>query len=261
MTRTLGRTGLAVSPLVLSGLYGAGADTVERAFHEHGVNTFFVSALSPGVVAGVRRLVRAGHREKLTLIGGVSLPFWWIVRAQVQRLRAALGVDALDVALLLWVRSRWAAGGRTWPALQALRREGAVRWLGLSCHDRPLARMLADELDLDVLMIRYNAAHRGAERDIFATLPARRPGVIAYTATRWGRLLKPAGVMPAMTAGECYRFALGHPKVDAVLCGASGIAELAEDARAVAEGPLADSRLSEVRAFGDVVRSASWLNF
>ena len=34
-------------------------------------------------------------------------------------------------------------------------------------------------------MIRYNAAHPGAERDIFPHLEARRPAVVAYTATSW----------------------------------------------------------------------------
>jgi aryl-alcohol dehydrogenase-like predicted oxidoreductase len=253
MTRTLGRTGLAVSPLSLAGMYGAGPDAVERGFHEHGVNTFFVSTLGGGVTEGVRRLVKAGHREKLTIIAGVSLPFGWLVRLQVERLRRVMGVDALDAALLLWVRSRWAMGGRTWPALQRLRGQGAVRYLGISCHDRPLARALADEYDLDVLMLRYNAAHRGAERDVFATLPRRRPGIIAYTATRWGQLLR------EMTPGECYRFALTDPHVDTVLTGASGTAQLAENAMAVREGPLTEPRLGEVRAFGDRVRAASWL--
>jgi len=68
-------------------------------------------------------------------------------------------------------------------------------------------------------MIRYNAAHPGAERDIFPHLAKRNPNVVAYTATRWRRLLSaPRGwTGPVMTAGDCYRFCLSSAHVDVVL--------------------------------------------
>lgn len=62
------------------------------------------------------------------------------------------------------------------------RESGKVRAIGFSCHDRPLATTLAKELPADVVMIRYNVAHRGAEREIFAPLAElgeRRPGPLA----------------------------------------------------------------------------------
>ena len=34
-------------------------------------------------------------------------------------------------------------------------------------------------------MIRYNAAHPGAEQDIFPYLAKRRLAIVTYTATRW----------------------------------------------------------------------------
>ena len=40
--------------------------------------------------------------------------------------------------------------------------------------------------ELDVYMIRYNAAHRGAEHDIFPHLAAYNPGVVSYTADPLG---------------------------------------------------------------------------
>jgi aryl-alcohol dehydrogenase-like predicted oxidoreductase len=137
-----------------------------------------------------------------------------------------------------------------------LKEEGKVRALAVSCHDRPLAARLAEELALDVLMIRYNAAHRGAEHEIFPRLPAPKPAVIAYTATRWGRLLKPAAGIDPMTPPECYRFALSNPSVDVVLCGPKTAEELAQDCVGAAEGPLPPQRLEAVRRFGDAVRSS-----
>jgi len=109
-----------------------------------------------------------------------------------------------------------------------------------------------------VLMIRYNAAHRGAETDIFDELGDDRPGILSYTATRWGTLLQPvpkAGFENGMTGPECYRFVLGHPAVDVALCAARSGAELAEDVAGVLEGPLDPARLDEVRRFGDAVHA------
>jgi hypothetical protein len=109
-------------------------------------------------------------------------------------------------------------------------------------------------------MVRYNAAHRGAEGEVFAAFGADRPAIIAYTATRWGLLLKPLpsrGFPQAMTAGECYRFVLGHPAVDIVFCAARSRAELREDVTAVLQGPLEPTRLEACRHFGDAAHAAA----
>jgi aryl-alcohol dehydrogenase-like predicted oxidoreductase len=244
-----------VARLGLAGSYGIEADEVERAFHELGINYFFVALRMTGLIEGVRRLVRAGHRDEIVIAGGANIPIGASVPREWAKIARALEVDVIDVFHLFWVQAHWYVTGKTWPAMRALKQEGKARALAISCHDRPMARRLVDELGLDVLMIRYNAAHRGAEREIFETLPERRPGVVAYTATRWGRLLQPAGDLPPMTAGECYRFSLAHPKVDLVLTGPRSWAELEESAREVAQGPLAPERLDGVRRFGDAVRS------
>ena len=60
-----------------------------------------------------------------------------------------------------------------------------------------------------------------------------------------------------MSGGECYRFVLSHPGVDAVLCAARTPAELREDVEAVLAGPLPLERLEECRRFGDAVHAAA----
>lgn len=251
--RPLGRTGLQVSRLGLAGSYGIDADAVERAYHELSINLFFVSPRMKGLVEGVRRLIAAGHRDRLVLMSGSFLPMGRSLPKAWEKMARALGTDRLDVFQVFWVRNRWFVGGKTWPAMRALKESGKVRALAISTHDRALGRALADELPLDVLMIRYNAAHRGAERDVFETLGEPRPGLVAYTATRWGRLLKPKKGLGPMTAPECYRFQLSHPKVDVALCGARTFSELEADAQGAAQGPLDEPRLAQVRAFGDAV--------
>lgn len=256
--RTLGKSGLEVSRLALAGSFGISQQDTIRAFHELGVTTFFVTSGARGLVGGIRQLIADGHRDALRIVSVVSIPFGFMVRRTVRRTLNLLGTDHVDVLLLGWVRYHWYVTGNTWSMMRQLKTEGIARSLGISCHDRPLARDLATELDLDVLMLRYNAAHRGAEREVFDQLPeapTERAGVIAYTSTRWGGLLKPAGDLGPMSAGECYRFSLGHAKVDTVLCGARTFAELVENASAIAEGPLPPERLVEVKKFGDVIRA------
>jgi aryl-alcohol dehydrogenase-like predicted oxidoreductase len=268
-TRPLGPTGLAVSPLALAqgGVHGYGPkglsltpDDVEAAFHELGVNTFLVYWRWPAIIEGVRRLVKGGHRERLVLLSETGLPGGPFIRRSFERTVRALGVEALDVYLLGWLRSRGGLGLGSWAAIERLKAQGRVRAIGFSSHDRRLAADVAREVRPDVLMLRYNAAHRGAEREVFEVLGENRPAIVAYTATRWGFLLKPhpeQGFPAPMSAGECYRFALTNPAVDTVLCGARTREELRDDVAAVLEGPLSAERHAECARFGDAVHAAA----
>jgi hypothetical protein len=114
---------------------------------------------------------------------------------------------------------------------------------------------LAEDSPLDLLMIRYNAAHPGAEREIFPHLDTRKPAVIAYTATSWRKLLKrPKGWQGRVpTAGDCYRFCLTNSHVDVVLCGPASRQQLDENLAALHKGPLSEEEMSWMRAFGRVV--------
>jgi aryl-alcohol dehydrogenase-like predicted oxidoreductase len=270
LPRPFGHTGLQVTPLALgaASMRAAGprglkltAEDVERAFYEHGINTFlFHWRLMPALAEGLRRLIRAGHRDELVLLAEMGLPTGGFVRRGWERHAKALGVDTVDIYLLGWVQGRWYLTGKTWTAMQRLREQGRVRAIGFSSHKRRLAAALAREFDVDTLMIRYNAAHRGAEQEVFGALGDRKPAIIAYTATRWGMLLQPvprAGYPEGMPAGDCYRFALSHPAVDSVLCAARTPAELAEDVGAAHDGPLGDARLTELRRFGDAAHAAA----
>ena len=99
--------------------------------------------------------------------------------------------------------------------LQRLKEDGRVRAVGMSCHNRKFAGELAERGALDVFMMRYNAAHRGAEQDIFPHLADFHPGVVSYTATRWSYLLRRPRGWPKdgriPTAAMCYRFVLSNP--------------------------------------------------
>ena len=104
------------------------------------------------------------------------------------------------------------------------------------------------------LHIRYNAAHAGAETDIFPHLPkGGRPGIVAYTATSWGQLLNarkmPSGEAP-LRGRDAYRFVLGNPDFNVCMTGPRNATELDEALATLDDGPLAADELARVRRLG-----------
>jgi len=139
------------------------------------------------------------------------------------------------------------------------RDRGAVRVLGVTSHQRPLAAEMARSGLLDLLMIRYNAAHRGAETDVFPVSDELRLPVVTYTGLRWGALLRgtpddpPRFVEPR--APDWYRFVLQCPSVTVALMAPDDRAELEEDLTVLqAPGPLTLAEYERLAAHGRRVR-------
>ena len=136
-----------------------------------------------------------------------------------------------------------------------------ARYIGVSIHDRQFAGRLAAEGDLDVLMIRYNAAHRGAERDIFPHVTEHDLGIVSYTATRWRRLLRRPRGWPEHafrpTAGQAYRFVLSNPYVHVCMTAPSNMRQLEENLAATGDGPLSSEEMERMQEFGDAVHDRS----
>lgn len=199
------------------------------------------------------RDVLARDRERYAVTAGPTLGYFpGAVRRAAENALRTLGVEYLDVLQLYWLGKMSAFTGAVQEEMCRLRDEGKARALGVSIHDRPRAGRLAADSILDLLMIRYNAAHPGAERDIFPHLVRRRPTVVAYTATAWRKLLRrPRGWRGRVpTAADCYRFCLSSPHVDMVLSGPRTVAELRENLAAVAAGPLPAEEMTFLREFG-----------
>jgi aryl-alcohol dehydrogenase-like predicted oxidoreductase len=103
--------------------------------------------------------------------------------------------------------------------------------------------------------VRYNAVNRGAESDVFPYCRGEnRPGIISFTATRWGQLLNekkmPPGEKP-LTAGDCYRFVLSHPAVDICMTGARSLEMMRENLGVLDSGPLTPEEMERIRRIGD----------
>jgi len=246
--------GKTVFRLGLAANFGIDEAGVEAAM-DRGVNLFLWTMRAKGLANPLRGALRT-RRDAVAVVGYAAIGwFGWGVRRGAEKLLQTLGTDYLDVYQLGWlgVGSAWSSTIER--ELVHLRESGKVRALSVSIHDRPRAAELARNSPLDMLMIRYNAAHPGAERDIFPSLKDGKPSILAYTATSWRRLLKrPKGWQGSvMSAGDCYRFQLSSPNVDMALMGPANRLQLDENLAALEKGPLSSEEERWMREFGKAV--------
>jgi predicted aldo/keto reductase-like oxidoreductase len=149
-----------------------------------------------------------------------------------------LNTGYIDVLTLYYVESQaeWdelIAPGGAWEYLVEQKWGGRVKMIGLTTHQRPLAAQWAPSGKLDLLMVRYNAAHRGAEREVFPIAQQQGIPVVTFTGLRWKALLAhtaedPPGFSPP-SAVECYRFCLANPAVAVALAAPGNRSELDQD--------------------------------
>ena len=253
----LGRTGLRVHRLGLSASYRPGARALHRAV-ERGVNCFFGYGFDRQMTRFTRDCLVKDRERYVLATGTYNLKIGYpdIRRSLEKRLRQ-FGTEYFDLFLFLGVLREKEFPPRARDELYRLRDEGKIRFVGMSCHDRKFAGKMAEEGGLDALMIRYNAAHRGAEEDIFPHCAAHNPAVVSYTATRWTYLLRAPKDWPRASrvpgAGLCYRFVLSHPAVHLALTAPKNIRELDENLDSLSQGPLSEDEASFMRSFGDAV--------
>lgn len=237
---------------------------IDAAGFEHaldrGLDYVFWTHMRTGHIKPVLKRALAEDRSRYVIATGPTIGYFGTtVRSAAESVLRDLGTDYIDVFQLFWLgkTSAWTSG--TIDALTKLKEEGKIRTIGISTHDRPRAgEMAKSEADrLRLFMLRYNAAHPGAEKDVFPHLPTddSKQAVVAYTATSWRKLLKKPSKWTgrAMTAGDCYRFCLTNPYVDVVLAGVKNVAELDANIAAIEKGPLTPDEESWMRAYGRMV--------
>lgn len=134
--------------------------------------------------------------------------------------------------------------------------EGKIRYVAVTTHNRPLAMKLINSGRVEVLMHRYNMAHRGSEEQVLPAAQAVGIPVVSFTNTRWGSLLKGHpewdGAIP--TAADCYRFVLNHPAVRIALTAPTTVAQLKDNLTVLQDGgaPSADA-LARWEAYGKLI--------
>jgi aryl-alcohol dehydrogenase-like predicted oxidoreductase len=256
---TLGATGMRVTRLGLGGGYGLGARDVERAV-ERGVNYIYWGSARHAWWAEAVRNLGPAKREELVIVIQSYTRLSKLLRGSLERALRDLRTDYADLLLLGW----WNAPPprKILDAALELKAAGKARGILISSHHRPTFEAFINDPAYDGIMVRYSAAHPGAEREVFSYLAARaerRPAVVSYTATRWGTLLRPELTPPGERtprASDCYRFALSNPNVDVCLAGPKNGAELDEALTALERGPLSDDEMAWMRRVGAHVHKA-----
>lgn len=258
----LGRTGLEVTRLGVSAGYGVPGEAVERAF-EQGVNYLYWGTVRHGSFGATLRRLRS-RRDQFVLVVQSYTSIPKLLGWSLERALRALAFDHTDVLLLgLWNRP---VTPQVLDAARQLKARGLVRHLAVSTHIRSLVPAIAAGSDFDVVHFRYNAAHPGAETDIFPHLPETgRPGMTAFTATSWGQLLGHGylqGIVGSRplpkgeripTAADCYRYVLTRPEVDVCMTGPNSAAQMEHALEALRLGVMSEDELAWMRRVGRAV--------
>lgn len=253
--RILGRTGLSVGRLGIACSYGAPTEAYEEAF-ERGVNYFYWGSMRKKSMAqAIRNIIKKGKREELVIVIQSYSRSAVLLESLFRKGLRTLGIDSADVLLLGWFNDK--PSSRIMERALAMKEKGMFRFLGVSGHNRLLFPKLAESSEFDLFHLRYSAAHRGAGEEVFPKLAfPNRPGLVAYTATRWGDLLNPKKMPPGeapLRGADCYRFVLTHPLVDVCITGPKNTQQMREALNALELGPLSDEEMIRVRRIGDYV--------
>jgi aryl-alcohol dehydrogenase-like predicted oxidoreductase len=231
---------------------------VRHAF-DAGINYFFF--YGPGNTTFVRELKRlAPHRDEFIIATGSGSRTKRGLQTVRRKILSALGMEQIDTFFAEYVNPAddpdvVFGNGGVLDELQQWKAAGWIRYVGASAHDRTLAKRLAQDSRVDVLMHRFNMSHRKAAVEVFPSAIKSSTPIIAFTATRWGTLLKPHlgwNTDPPMAA-DCYRFCLAQTAVQLVLTAPQSIAELVENLAVLKLPRMSKTARNHWERFGDIV--------
>ena len=212
-------------------------EDVERAL-ERGINYLNWCGHVDGLSRAVARM--GSRREDVVVAAQFEARSGRDAKREFTSMLEQLGTDYIDVLTLYYVEAKeeWheiVAPGGAWEYLAEEKHRGRLKLIGLTSHQRSLAAQWTESGKLDLLMVRYNAAHRGAEREVFPIAQQMQIPVVTFTGLRWKALLHgtpddPPGFSPPF-AEDCYRFCLAHPGVAVALMAPGNRTELEQDLR------------------------------
>lgn len=256
----------------VAGSYGLDSADIEWAA-DRGANYWLWGRGFGNVTRGIRAVVQRDRENHVVALLGWGY-FGWQVRRSVENAMRKLGTDYLDVFKLGWLGRTSIYSKGIIETLLTLKQEGKIRSIGTSIHDRKRAGRLALDSAIDLLMIRYNAKHPGAEQDIFPHLAQRNPAVVSYTALAWGQLIRPLKESsmppwpgkddfsgPPLSPELCYRFVLTNPHVHIVLTGPQNREQLSKNMGSISHGPLEPDEMNWIREYGRLVKSKKRLDY
>lgn len=237
-------------------------DDIGRAL-DAGLNYFNWCGHSDGLSQALSTL-SSRTRDQIIIAAQFSARSARQAGQELDRVLKELNSEQIDILTLYYVEleGEWnqiTAPSGSLPYLKRAQQEGKVRLLGLTSHQRRLAAGWAQSGLLDLLMIRYNAAHRGAEKDVFPTTTRLNIPVVAFTCLRWTTLLETTPdngedytPPPAI---DWYRYVLSHPEIAVALMAPRDSSELSENLKLLDRWhALSQEAIEEMNYQGDSVR-------
>jgi aryl-alcohol dehydrogenase-like predicted oxidoreductase len=232
---------------------------VRRAY-EQGIGFFFFYGPNPGSFGEAIAPLARKQREKMVVASGSGSRTRSSLLAARRKILTGIGIETLDVFFAEYINPTddpttvFGKDG-VLDELQRWKAEGLIRYVGATAHDRKLAKQLAADSRVDVLMHRFNMAHRKATREVFPTAVRAKTPVIAFTATRWRSLLEPHADWsdPPPSAADCYRYCLAHSAVQLALTSPQTVEELEENLEVLASAPMNDRERVHWERYGDLV--------
>ena len=252
----IGQTGLKTGRIGIGSTFDAPRQVIESAF-DRGINYLYWGTVrQPDFQLAMAHLAQRYRDEVILTIQSYSDDPNTIT-GEVEEAVSTGGVDCYDFLLL---GNRMTKPSEAYiEVFENLRARGLVRFVSLSSHNRPLIPDFLAEYPeglspYELLMLRYNPVHRGAESDVFPHVTEEnRPTIASYTSTRWGHLLDPSkmpeGHKP-VSPRDCYRYALSNPAVDMIIAGPGSAEQMDEAISALEKGPLDEEERSRIEYIG-----------
>jgi len=250
------QNGTPASRLGFASQYTEDPTCIGAAF-EAGINYFFDYQLPKAPIqAELKPLLSRDRASILYTVGSESRRIQTL-RQQRDEIRQHLQIDCIDIffAEYLSPSDRVDEIKAVIEELYHWKAQGLIRYVGVTTHHRPTGLAVLEQRLCDVLMHRYNMAHRKAETDLFPAAQAAEIPVVAFTCTRWGTLLtqQPNDSRTPPTATDCYRFALNHAAVSLALTSPRDRSQLAENLQVLDAPPLSDEEIEHWRVYGDFI--------
>jgi aryl-alcohol dehydrogenase-like predicted oxidoreductase len=212
-----------------------------------------------------------------------AFPADWVVSCTERSLRN-LGVETIDLQQFHVWSAEWLGQGDWLGAVERLKRDGKIRFFGVSINDHSpeSAVTLVESGHVDTVQVIYNVFDQGPEDELFAAVRAAGVGVLARVPFDEGALtgaVRPDTVFPdgdfrnRYFAGErkaevwsraqaiatdldvpverlpevALRFCISDEAVSTVIPGMRSVANVEKNAAAVEAGPLDAEQLAALR--------------
>ena len=252
--------GSALTPLGIGARPGQDRRCPMEAF-ERGVNLFYLYGRDEEPLRLAMRAIARGDRRGVFLAAGSERRDPAALHAEIDAVRHDLATDVLDLFFAQYFTpqedeaSLFGSGGAI-AALHKAKEAGAIRFTGASAHERGLSLRLVEDARVDVVMLRFNMAHRKAAAAVLPAAERTGKPVWAFTATRWGSLMRGH---PRWTNGgppsavDCYRYCLSHRAIRTVISVPLTPAELRENLGVLRAGPLDAVEAARWEGYGDLV--------